>query len=68
MTVNYLTQHGEKVKDLYNVQHGICTLRDKTFISSDVKSTDDPELVLFNGSKIEKDILSKYQLIKELIQ
>jgi adenine-specific DNA-methyltransferase len=47
----------KKVSDFYNVQYGFATLRDKIFIGD---ITDQKEnLVLFNGSWIEKNILSK---------
>ena len=38
------------------IQYGLCTQRDKIFISHDIKYIDD-RYVLFNGNKIEKDIL-----------
>jgi len=40
----------------YVVQNGLATLCDKIFISSDVKKIDD-KYVMFNGYKIESDIL-----------
>ncbi|MFH1358260.1 MAG: N-6 DNA methylase [archaeon] len=50
----------KKVSDFYDVQYGFATLRDKIFIGS---ITDEKEnLVLFNGSWVEKKIL--YKIVK----
>jgi adenine-specific DNA-methyltransferase len=45
------------IKDFFDVQYGFATLRDKIFISKVINYDD--ELVYFNGSLIEKNILRK---------
>lgn len=50
----------KKVSDFYDVQYGFATLRDKIFIGDITDKKGD--LVLFNGSWIEKKIL--YKIVK----
>ncbi len=45
------------IKDFFDVQYGFATLRDKIFISKTIDYND--ELVYFNGSLVEKNILKK---------
>ena len=53
---NYTLKSGQLVKDLFNVQYGIATLRDKIFIGN-ATNCDDENLMLFNGYEIEKPML-----------
>lgn len=50
----------KKVSDFYDVQYGFATLRDKIFIGNITKEKEN--LVLFNGSWVEKKIL--YKIVK----
>ena len=50
----------KKVSDFYDVQYGFATLRDKIFIGG--TTSEKENLVLFNGSWVEKKIL--YKIVK----
>lgn len=52
---------GIKLSERYNIQYGFATLRDKIYISDDVHKVND-NYSLFNGAKIENDLL--YPIVK----
>ncbi|NLZ33893.1 MAG: hypothetical protein GX889_03070 [Clostridiales bacterium] len=46
-----------KLEEICDIQFGICTNRDKIYVHKTKNIEDNDKLVLFNGYKIEKDIL-----------
>lgn len=57
---NLYSNTNKKVSDFYDVQYGFATLRDKIFVGDITEERSN--LVLFNGSWIEKKIL--YKIVK----
>lgn len=55
---NLFQDKNTPLKDLFDIQYGFATLRDKIFISKTIKQVSD-DIVLFNNYLIEKDILKK---------